>query len=141
MGELLAFAAAITSAIWLFSGSLPFESEVTVYRMFCTGSVKNGACYSKEETSGRTSYKAIVEAQSVVYWGEDYTPASYRHCAVRNTRNWSCSDGDPDVVHWEHKMVDGEFSERRTPHIPSIDLFYVVPRWKWWINRMLEKLR
>lgn len=137
-----AIAIAVVVVLWLFSESLPFQNEVTVYKMFCTGGLKQGKCNSKEETANPTTFKALVDQQTVIYWhGEKDPPNRLLHCAVRNARNWSCQLGntleDNPKIQWV--MVDGEYREVvEKPFISSNEIFYQVPKWYWWWIRLSQ---
>ncbi|MHB8474259.1 MAG: hypothetical protein ACYDC8_15705 [Gammaproteobacteria bacterium] len=121
-------AAVLLVGPWVFSESFPFQSEITVYNMFCTKGLENGKCNSKEETAGRVTYKPIIEKQSVVYWIEDGAPKIVNGCAIRDAKNWSCG-GASDI--YKSSMVNGDYSEE-----PSI--FYAAPKWHWWQVRLTE---
>lgn len=118
---------------WVFSESLPFGSEVTIYQVFCKDIVRQGVCASKEEIARSVTYKVFPEQQTVVYWyGTNDPPKRYRNCAIRDKFNWSCQLGvtpkdEPDAT---MDMVDGERREQWMHSLPS--LFYAVPKWRWW---------
>jgi hypothetical protein len=130
--------------LWAVSESFPFHSEITVYNLFCTDGLKQGKCDSKEETANLTTYKALVEQQTVIYWqGKKDVPHRLRRCAVRNARNWSCQFGneleDDPTIKWQ--MVDGEYSEIVQMPFAMQPMFYPVSKWYWWWIWLCEKTR
>ena len=128
--------AALCGLLWLFSGSLPFQSEVIVYIAFCPTPRVNEKCGAGEETSYTTTYKALPDQQAVVYWSAgNGKPAKYEHCAVRDAKNWSChKDGDNGERIYEYTMADGQFAETAAPgHFDRSSIFYPVPKWKWYL--------
>ena len=133
---------AIGGLVWLLADHLPWQREVVVYRMFCPGGRQGKVCPTREETASRTTYKAFVDAQTVVYWSEGgEEPARFGRCAVRDVENWTCqyettTDAPPQFV---HRMIEGVYSETANPGAfvgPSTDLFYPVSKWRWWTTRV-----
>ena len=124
--------------IWLFSGALPFHSEVIVYRAFCPTELVNEKCAAGEEAASPTIYKALPDLQVVVNWIDGTGKLfKYEHCAVRDLKNWSChDDGDNGERIYEHTLIDGQYTEKIAPgHLDSSSIFYQVPKWKWhWIK-------
>ena len=120
--------------LWAFSDSLPFQDEITVYKMFCTQGRKDGKCNSIEQIANPTTYKASVEQQLVIKWTGNSAPIRYDKCAVRNARNWTCIFSDqPDLLSdVRDEMVDGQFRHISSSiwNVPSP--FYDVPKWYWW---------
>src|SRR5262249_53101705 len=90
MGPAVSFGLVLIAVIWAFSEQNPFRSEVTVYYAFCAGGLKQGKCDTKEETSNTTTFKAMPDQQTVIYWYGDERPKRLQNCAVRDARNWSC---------------------------------------------------
>ena len=122
--------------IWLFSGSLPFQSEVIVYNAFCPTPRVKEKCAAGEETAYPTTYKALPDQQVVVYWSAgNGRPEKYEHCAVRDAKNWTChydqADGERIYL---YTMGDGDYTETvARGHLASN--FYGVPKWNWyWIK-------
>lgn len=132
----------MATLLWAFSHLLPFQSDVTVYNMFCTGGLSNGKCSSKEETANPSTYRALADQQTVLYWNSNTdAPKRLQHCAVRDTRNWSCQLEDKleesPKIQWQ--MVGGEFREVvEKPFISAQSIFYAVPKWYWWWVRLSE---
>jgi hypothetical protein len=114
------------------------RGEVTIYRAFCKTQRVQGTCkFDNEETANPQSFKAYPDQQSVIYWIGDSAPTKYSNCAVRNTINWHCTIGP----RMEYSMVDGIYVETLDfPFTPSTDLFYQVPRWRWWLLEVKESL-
>jgi hypothetical protein len=139
----LCIIAIIVTCFWLFSEALPFRTETTVYRLFCTGALTQGKCNAKEETANPSTYKAFVDQQTIVYWFENSPgPKRLQHCAIRNAKNWSCQLGNQleDNPRYEWQMIDGQLRENG-PTALSRDLFYQVPKWRWWLVWLEEKMR
>jgi len=138
----VSFVIAAIAALWAFSDSLPFQNEVTVYKMFCTGGLKEGKCNSKEQTANPTTFKVLVDQQTVLYWhGGNDAPKRLVHCAVRNTQNWSCQLGNrlEDDPKYQWEMVDGRYRDVvQKPALSSQELFYQVPKWYWWWVRFSQ---
>ena len=119
-------------AVWLCTESVPFRSEVTVYSGWCSEARQNSKCKAKEEAANPTTYKAIVDQQTVVYWIGDGEPSKMTPCAVRDAKNWSCQVGSgsnwfPDA---KTAMVDGALIKSGGGGFDG--LFYQVPKWRWW---------
>jgi hypothetical protein len=128
-----AFLASLVAGIWAFSESFPLVGEVTVYLGFCPHGRVNNICFNGEEAANYTTYRPNTEQQTVVYWSKNGPPSKYEHCAVRNTKNWSCTEtsGTSSNV---HQLLDGEYSE--TVQVMGIyvgQVFYQVPKWKWYL--------
>ena len=132
----------VLSVIWLFADHLPWQNEVVVYKLFCVGGRHGDVCPTHEETANRTTYKALVDQQTVVYWSEDgEEPRRFGRCAVRDSKNWTCqfesaADATPLYV---HRMIHGAYSETASPEAfggPSTDVFYPVAKWRWWLVRL-----
>ncbi len=132
-------------ALWAFGNSLPFLDEITVYDMLCTGARKDGVCKSKEETAGQTTYKVLTDQQTVIFWsGNGDAPKRLRNCAVRNAKNWSCSDESGGKTTYVQKMIDGQyhFSLREDSFFDaSSAAFYQVPKWRWWWVRITQEMK
>lgn len=119
-----------------------FDSEVTVYNMFCTKGRVNGACASIEETANPTTYKVLVDQQSVVYWIDHGAPVRFPYCAVRNVQNWSCKyETGNEIPEREYTMTDGYFSETEKDGTIGGSIFYQVSGWHWWSIWLAQKLR
>ena len=123
-------------AVWLFSESAPFRSEVTVYPGWCSEARQDGKCKAKEEAANPTTYKALVGQQTVVYWSDDGAPSSMKSCAVRDVKNWSCQIGNgigwyPDA---KTELVDGVLFKTGSGGLDLIN--YQVPKWYWWWLRL-----
>ena len=119
-------------AVWLFTDSAPFRSEVTVYFGSCTEARQNSKCKAKEEAANPATYKAIVDQQTVVYWIGDGEPSRMTPCAVRDAKNWSCQIGNGNGLFPDAKtaMVDGALI--KTGRGDLDEFFYQVPKWRWW---------
>ena len=130
---------AVAVCIWLFSDNLPFQKEIVVYPLFCPGGRHDAACPKLEETANRTTYKALVDQQTVIYWTEDGDePKRFARCAVRDSENWVCRhEASPEVVPSHvYRMIHGSYTETTTsPWVNSTDIFYPVSKWHWWLIR------
>ena len=138
MPAVIAFIAFVVVGLWLFSEELPFQNEITVYQMFCTGEGrKDGKCKSKEETANPITYRAFVDQQTVIYWFEHSAPTRMRNCAVRDAKNWSCQLDD----RWqtEYKMIDGALG--KTSDNPIQPIFYQASKWRWWSVWLDQRMR
>jgi hypothetical protein len=127
-----------------FAFDSPFGA-VTVYIAFCPQEFRQGydGCTKGEEVGNPTTYNAIVDAQTVVYWTQDTKPRRLRVCAVRDQKNWSCELGDtpapaagPPPLEWS--MVDGRFIDASM--LPGMQpIFYQVPKWKYYLIWLRQK--
>ena len=140
--------------IWLIGGLLlglavffmwpvyeRLSGEVTVFRMFCTKDRKDDSpCGLKDElTSVPETYKALPDQQSVIVWIGNDAPSKLGNCAVRDALNWRCTRIDKQGVTVEQSMADGRLSETVDGYpSPGLGLFYQVPRWRWWLVKLLE---
>jgi hypothetical protein len=137
---LTAVAIALTD-IWAANLWEIFHNEVTVYYMLCTGEQKEEQCNSKDVMATQTTYKAITEQQTVIYWhGDNDTPSRLRYCAVRDAQNWSCQLGNKlkanPTIEWQ--MVNGEYYEvNHEFYDRPKGIFYPVSKWHWWWVRGL----
>jgi hypothetical protein len=120
----LCFAIAMGAAAWLFSDHVPFQREVTVYLGWCPNTRTAGECAGGEEAGGITTYKAVEETQSVVYWSEDGAPSGMTKCAVRDASNWSCPLSETYVV----SMAAGKTNDHPVFGMP----YYQVSKARWW---------
>ncbi|MEE9287582.1 MAG: hypothetical protein V3W33_05865 [Gammaproteobacteria bacterium] len=117
----------------LGSNWIPFTSEVTVYKVMCSGEIKNGSCEGKKAPLDRITFKASENQQSVVISFDEGYPAFGRMdiCIVKDKKNWTCKTGP-----FSHdSMIRGEY--KREP--PSLNTYY-VPKWKWWILQLSRRL-
>jgi hypothetical protein len=114
---------------WLFiEPALPFGSETTVYLGWCPAGRVNGVCQKGEEVGDPVTYKAVVDAQAIMYFYPNQPPNLLHGCAVRDARNWSCSESEGVTI----AMVDGKLAIPRSSLTPS---FYQVPKWRWyWVS-------
>ena len=129
------FVALVCAVVWALSDHLPLQSEVTVYQGFCPVARVNEQCPGKEEAAGVTTFKVLVNEQAVVYWSEGTAPQRPYRCAVRDTRNWSCTfdppkDGEVNQPRWD--MIDGDLHYVGTDAAPGSAIFYQIPKAKWW---------
>ena len=129
------------AAFFLWPTFEHWSGEATVYRMFCT-SDRDAAtpCVLKNElTSVPETYKAFPDQQSVIVWIGSDAPSRLSNCAVRDALNWRCTKNDRLGVTVEQSMANGQLSETvdGSPS-PSLTLFYQVPRWRWWLVKLLE---
>ncbi|MCS3731215.1 hypothetical protein [Bradyrhizobium betae] len=118
------------------------HGEVTVYNMFCKVNRVAGECKrDQEQTSIPPTFKVFPEQQLVIYWIGDNSPTRYSNCAVRDTINWRCRIGAVNEAKTEYAMVDGQYIETvDPPFLPSTNLFYQVPLWRWWYLRIIESI-
>ena len=118
-----------------------WNGEATVYRMFCTTDRDAASpCVLKNELTSLTeTYKAFPDQQSVIVWIGNDAPSKLSNCAVRDALNWRCTKNDRLGITVEQSMANGQLSETvdGSPS-PSLTLFYQVPRWRWWLVRLLE---
>lgn len=122
----ITFASAPFMALWAFSDYLPFQDEVTVYKMYCSKPRKDGICKGKEETIGRTTFKVFPDQQVVIHWREEIRILQrYSDCVVRDSKNWSCE---------EKGMFNGKFLRYGFLE----DDTYAVPKWRWWWVKLHE---
>ena len=112
---------------------VPFTSEVTVYRVMCSGEIKNGSCEGKKAPLDRITFKASENQQSVVISFDEGYPAFGRMdiCVVKDKKNWTCKTGPFS----QDSMIRGEY--QRKP--PDLDTYY-VPKWKWWSLELPRRL-
>ncbi len=136
---------ALIFVVWLVTAQLPFETEITVYPMFCVGGKQGTNCPGEEETANRTTYKVFKDQQMVSYWNEsDEEVRRFGRCAVRDTENWTCqhetaTDAEPSV---RFTMIGGEMHETATaPYKPISELFYPVTKWRWRAAWIAEHIR
>lgn len=125
--------------LWLFSDYVPFQREIIVYRTFCKSGWVDGTCTSREEIANTTTFKAIPDQQTVLYWQENGDPPRrYKHCAVRDSENWSCQLGDEfeAIPRYQAQMVNGKFQDVAADAASRQTVFVTVPKWKWWIIRV-----
>ncbi len=125
-------------ALWAFSDSLPFQDEITVYEMSCSEPIKDGICKAKEETLGRTTFKAFPNQQVVIHWSEEGVRILQRDndCVVRDSKNWSCKvDGSSFIK----IMADGKF--RYGYYADSPTAFYTVHKGYWWWVRITQEMK
>jgi hypothetical protein len=118
-----------------------FKGEATVYRMFCTSNRNDdGPCVFRDElTSVTETYKAFPDQQSIIVWIGGDAPSKLGNCAVRDALNWRCTKNDKKGGTVDLSMASGLLSETVDGYpSPSLTLFYQVPRWRWWLVKMLE---
>lgn len=118
-----------------------FKGEATVYRMFCTSDRgDDNSCGLKHElTSTPETYKVFPDQQSVIVWIGSEAPSKLSNCAVRDALNWRCTRTDKQGAAVEQSMADGELSETVDGFAaPGLSVFYQVPRWRWWLVKLLE---
>lgn len=118
-----------------------FKGEATVYRMFCTSAPENSnSCGLKHElTSTPETYKVFPDQQSVIVWIGSEAPSKLSNCAVRDALNWRCTRTDKQGATIEQSMANGELSETVDGFAsPGLSVFYQVPRWRWWLVKLLE---
>ena len=131
----IAFWGGLMFCAWNWSDRFPFRDEFTVYLGFCPKERVGGVCPVAEEAANPTTYKVLVDQQAVVYWVGDGAPSKLEHCAVRDSRNWSCQIGDGKEADIRRQLADGEYGEvvfnSTLARPPAI--FYQVPKWKWWM--------
>jgi len=132
----LAICGGIVVGIW-GSNWIPFTSEVTVYRVMCSGEIKNGSCEGKKAPLDRMRFNISDDGQSVIIISfdeddRDVLRGRLMHdCIVKDKTNWTCTtEGVP-----EDSMIQGEY--KREP--PSLDSYY-VPKWKWWFLELSRRL-
>ena len=126
-------------SIWLFEDSFPYVREVNVYRAFCPTVRVDGKCLGEEEASGITTFKALPEQQTVLFWHGESAPDRLTSCAVRNEHNWSCKLGTSHKDEPTWMLTNGNFSEVNS-HIaitPGAE-FYQVPKWHWWLLKLTQ---
>lgn len=132
----------VSIAGWYFGDR--FGNETTVYRAFCAGNRENLECKSGEETANPTTYKAIIEQQTVVYWTGDSHPYRFRFCAVRDARNWACKDeAETEIATVRYVMSNGDYLELVDAPLRATkgDVFYIVSKFRWWKLRLSEWLQ
>ena len=129
------------AAFFMWPAFEHWSGEATVYRMFCTSDHDAATpCVLRNElTSVPETYKAFPDQQSVIVWIGSDAPSRLSNCAVRDALNWRCTKNDRLGVTVEQSMAYGQLSETvdGSPS-PSLTLFYQVPRWRWWLVKLLE---
>ena len=128
----LAICGGIVVGIW-GTNRVPFTSEVTVYKVMCSGEIKNGTCEGKKAPLDRITFKAFENQQSVVISFDEGDPAFGRMdiCIVKDKKNWTCKTGP-----FSHdSMIRGEYKR-----YPPEQYTYYVPKWKWWILQLSRRL-
>lgn len=123
---------AMAAGIWLMMDNTPFSSERTVYLGWCPTPLVNGTCPKGEESGNPTTYRADRETNSVTHWTDGSPPRSYQNCAIRDASNWSCHIDD----NYEVSMVDDKVTE--TGGLLA-DMYYPVPKWRWYWLRLHTK--
>jgi hypothetical protein len=129
------------AAFFLWPAVEHWSGEATVYRMFCSSDREvAGSCGLKNElTSVTETYKAFPDQQSIIVWMGNDAPSRLGNCAVRDALNWRCTKSNKIGVIVEQSMANGQLSETvdGSPS-PGLTLFYQVPRWRWWLVKLLE---
>jgi len=128
LGLVVGVAVGILGTNWI-----PFTSKVTVYRVMCSGEIKNGSCEGKKWPLDRITFEVSEDQQRVIMSFNKGDPDLLRmdDCVVKDKKNWTCTTGG--VL--RDSMIQGEY--KREP--PSLDTYY-VPRWKWWILQLSSRL-
>jgi hypothetical protein len=129
------------AAFFMWPAYEHWNGETTVFRMYCTSDREAaGPCVLRDElTSVTETYKAFPDQQSIIVWIGNDAPSKLSNCAVRDALNWRCAKSDRKGVMVELSMANGQLSETvdGSPS-PSLTLFYQVPRWRWWLVKLLE---
>jgi hypothetical protein len=112
------------------------SGEVTAYYGACYTSRIHGSCPSgQERANGYTTFRADPERQIVVFWRQIGSPGKFSNCAVRDTQNWHCADGNK-YASTDHDMIDGTFTETGFSYSDA----YQIPRWQWFMLKANEEL-
>jgi hypothetical protein len=121
----------------------PLENEVTVYMLSCDGESINDVCHGMEKTYLPFTYEVSVDQHSVSYstMGDPGMRHELSFCAVHDTNCWLCQWSSDEVPKTRFGMVSEKYVEiatcvTDTTHRPPIQ----VPRWRWWLVRLHEKL-
>ena len=134
------------ACLWLFCESyqLPFQNEVTVYNLSCYGDSENGKCI----TNIQVTYKALVDSQRVIAIVENprSSPERLENCTVWDSRNWECHQSDARDFEYRRKMQEGKYSEGTYSEGKDLNkifggVIYGVPKWRYYLVWLGEKLR
>jgi hypothetical protein len=116
---------AIAAGVWLSFDNAPFATEITVYKASCPElRTKNLKCLKGEFPQAKETYRANSESQTVIYWQDGFAPQRLSGCAVRDSKNWSCTKHED----YTKNMVDGIFSD--TSEFAGI--YYQTSKLQWY---------
>ena len=126
--------AIIGLALWLNISSNFIKNEITIYKLECSEKLVDGICKTTSHTAFNYTYKALEDKQSVIFWIDGGSIYKFPSCAVRDYKNWTCSEKTPlgDV---EYIMNDGEYTVadyRNDAAWKNLFNTYTVPKWKWY---------
>lgn len=129
----LALCVGLVVVIW-GTNWIPFTSEVTLYRVVCSGEIKNEPCEEIKLPLDRITitFNVSKDQQRVIVSFDDGNPELLRldDCIVKDKNNWMCTkDG---VL--RGSMIRGQYM----PY-PPLDSVY-FPKWRWWVLKLSTAL-
>jgi hypothetical protein len=144
MDQLVGYVA-VAAGIWVSPNSItdwiPFENEITIYMLSCSGEQVSGVCRGNETTDVPFTYKVLVDQHSVWYWTDTFSkPRRLPFCAVQDTKSWLCQWESNEIPKSRFGMMAGKYVEIPTCITDTTtSAFYQVPIWRWWLAWLHER--
>src|SRR5262245_41688415 len=92
LGRIGVVAAVVAGCALLYVLASAFlSSEFTAYRVVCDGVVVSNECSQQVMALGTTTYRVLVDQESVEMFDPPIAYTKYTNCAITSRTDWQCS--------------------------------------------------
>lgn len=117
-------------AAWA-SDFVTLQGVRTIYTVECRGVWHGDRCDGSLTAGDRYRYRVVKPQQEVVFWtiGTEEPVGTFRHCRIRDGRNWVCRPGVDAARSVTLEMIAGQpvVEGRQAATRPC----HAVSKWRW----------